>query len=282
MMTRLRPTLLFAAAALALPLAANAQRIEQTYAVPDDVGIELRNLAGRVQFHSWPQRELRLVALQHTRAVEIHLTESPRRIHIHTHLLQNSVPASERAVDYEIWAPPTANLKINLESGTLLVENFSNDVTVDAVAATVTLRHLTGYTAVKTLNGSVTAERCAGRLEATSISGTLRFLETDTRFLVAETVAGDISYQGSFRHGGDYSFRSHEGTIEMLVPGSASFELHANSTHGEVISELPFKPRTHGRAPRSPGLRSLLGTVNSSDAMVRATSFSGTIHLRKK
>ena len=269
-------------ATLAWPLTARAERIERTFPATTETVVEVKNLNGQVEIHAWDQPQVRVVAVRRSPAVETHFEQAANRIHIHTHLLQASAPASDRVVDYEIWAPPYAQLKLRVEAGTLQVQGFNEDVSVEAVAAKVVLRNLGGHTEVNTLSGSVEAERCSGRLEATSISGTLRFLDTESRYLVANTTAGGISYEGDFQRGGSYEFISHDGAIDLLVPGNASFELNANSVQGEVTNELPLTPRTDGRVPQRSGMRSLLGTVHTGDAMVRATSFSGTIRVRKR
>jgi DUF4097 and DUF4098 domain-containing protein YvlB len=274
--------LLVCLTALALPLASRAERIEQTFAAEPDSVVEIRNLNGRVTLQSWNQPQVKVVALRRSRAVEVHLEQNANHIHIHTHLLQASTPASERSVDMEVWAPANANLEIHLEAGMLQVENFTRDINVEAVAATVLLRNVSGHTSVQTLNGSIRGERCSGRIEATSISGSLEFSDMTSRFLVARTTSGDIYYEGNFRPGGSYDFLNHEGSIELRVPANASFELRANSVKGEVENELPITSHQHGRLPRPSTARSLLGTVQTGEAMVRVTSFSGTIRLRKQ
>lgn len=281
-MNRWSKGLVLGVAALALPLAARAERIERSFPATAETVVEVRNLNGQVDILAWDQPQVRVVAVRRSPAVETHFEQAGNRIHIHTHLLQASAPASDRVVDYEIWAPARTPLKLRLEAGTLRVENFSEDVSVEAVAATVVLVNLAGHTEVDTLNGSVQMERCSGRLKATSISGTLRFLETDSRYLVADTTSGDIYFEGDFQRSGSYDFRNHDGAIDLLVPANASFELNANSVQGEVINELPLTPRRDGRVPQRVGLHSLLGTVHTGDAMVRATSFSGTIRVRKR
>jgi DUF4097 and DUF4098 domain-containing protein YvlB len=281
-MKRLSHALLPLTVTLAFALTAAAERIERLFPASEDVTIEFRNLHGQVTVQSWNRPQVQIIAVRRSQAVETHLEQGENRVHVHTHLLQSSAPAGERSVDYEIWAPPSARLHLYQETGTLRVESFFRDVTVETVAASVYLRNVNGHTSVKTLNGSVTAERCTGRLDAASISGTLRFLETDAERLVANTTSGDIFYQGDFQRGGSYDFINHEGRIELLLPATASFELDARSVQGEVVNELPLRPRSHGRVPQGSVMKSLLGTVHTGAALVRATSFSGTIRLRKQ
>lgn len=281
-MNRTARGIVLVVAALAWPLAARAERIERTFPATPELVVELRNLNGQVDVRAWDQPQVQVVAVRRSQAVEIHFEQAGSRIHIHTHLLQASAPASDRVVDYEVWAPTYAALKLRLEAGTLRVEGFNEDVSVESVAADVVLRNLGGHTEVSTLNGSVRAERCRGRIEATSISGSLRFQDTESRYLVANTTAGDIYYEGDLQRGGSYEFINHDGDIDLLVPANSSFELNANSVQGEVLNEFPLKPRTDGRAPQRSGARSLLGTVHTGDAMVRATTFSGTIRVRRR
>lgn len=267
---------------LTLALTARAERLVRTFPAADETVVEVRNLNGRVTLQAWNKPQVQVVALRRSLVVETHFEQAANRVHIHTHLLQSSAPAAERVVDYEIWAPPDARLQVYQEAGTLLVENFSADVNVETVAAQVRLVNLTGHTQIKTLNGSVQAERCSGRVEATSISGSLRFLDSASDRLVANTTSGDIYYEGDLRRRGSYDFINHEGSIELVLPSTASFELDARTVQGQVINEHPLTPRSHGRLPRGNTMQSLLGTVHTGEAMVRATSFSGTIRVRKR
>ena len=285
-MARAHRNLLVSFALLSLPLAAAAQQEEivWTFPAPSGTMMEVRNQTGRVVVESWNEPQVKVIAVRHSRAVEVHFEQAAnaKQIHVHTHLLQSSAAASERTVDYTLWAPPDLQLKITLDSGNLQVADFREDVTIETVAANVLLRNLSGYTSVKTLNGSVQVESSSGRLEVTSISGNLSFRDLDTRYLVANTTSGDISYEGDFRSGGSYDFRNHDGAIEVWAPATASFELTANSVRGEVTSEFPLNRRSHGSVPQSAGARSLLGTVHSGEALVSLTSFSGRIRLRKR
>ena len=271
----------FLAAALALPLGAQAQRVEKTFPADPETVLDLRNQVGQVRVHGWSQPLVKVVAVRSSRAVEAHLEKRATSIHVHTHPLDAGAAAADRVVDYEIWAPPDTELSIYLESGSVLVENFTQDVRVDAPAANVHLSRIDGRANVNTLSGGVEVEHCAGRLEISSVSGTLRFRDNEARYLVAQNTSGDIFYDGDLQRGGSYEFRNNNGAIELVLPATASFELNAQSSEGEVTNDFPFTPRAHGRPPRGP-YRSLLGTVQSGDAVIRASSLSGRIRVRKR
>lgn len=271
------------AAAVLAPLAARAERIERTFPADADTAVEIRNYVGQVKVHGWSQPQVKVIALRKTQVVEPHLELKANRVHIHTHNLDTAASPADRVVDFEVWAPPDAQLDIYLESGSVLVENFTEDIRVEATAANVRVYRLDGYSTISTLSGGIEAEACAGRVEVTTISGTVRFRNNDSRNLVAGSTSGDIYYEGALQRGGSYEFRTNSGTIELTLPADASFELNARSSEGEVRNDFPLAPRSHGRPPQQANaLRSSLGTVQSGDALIRASSFSGTIRVRKR
>jgi DUF4097 and DUF4098 domain-containing protein YvlB len=281
MNNRSLPSVALLAAVLALPLAVQAQRVERTFPTDGETVVDIRSHVGQVKISGWSQPLVKVVATSAGRAAEPHLEKRAERVHVHTHLLDPGAPAASRVVDYEIWAPPSAELNIYLESGMVLVQNFTEDVRIEAPAADIRLSRIDGHANVYTLSGNVEVEHCSGRLEITTVSGSLRFRDNDSRYVVAKNTSGDIFYDGDLQRGGSYEFRNNNGAIELVLPVSASFELNAQSSEGEVSNEFPFTPRAHGRPPRGP-YRSLLGTVQSGDAIVRATSLSGRIRVRKR
>jgi DUF4097 and DUF4098 domain-containing protein YvlB len=271
------------AAAVLAPLAASAERIERTFPADDDTTVEIRNYVGQVKVHGWSQPQVKVVALRKTQAVEPHLELKANRVYVHTHELDTTAAASDRVLDYEVWAPPETQIDIRLDSGAVLVENFTQDVRVSTAAAGVRVYRLDGYSTVGTLSGGIEAESCAGRIEITTVSGSVWFRANDSRNLVAGSTSGDIFFEGDLQRGASYEFRTNSGDINITLPAAASFELNARSVEGEVHNDFPLSPRSHGRPPQQANaLRSSFGTVLSGDALIRASSFSGTIRVRKR
>ncbi len=271
------------AAAVLAPLAVSAERIERAFPADADTTVEIRNSIGQIKVHGWSQPQVKIVALRKTQAVEPHLEVKANRVYVHTHAVDTTAGAADRVADFEIWAPPDAQLDIYLESGSILVENFTETVRVESTAAGVRVYRLDGYSSISSLSGGIVVEACAGRVEVTTVSGTVWFRSNDSRNLVAGSTSGDIHYEGDVQRGGSFEFRTNSGDIDILLPPTASFELNARSVEGEVRNEFPLTPRSHGRPPQQANaLRSSFGTVLSGDALIRATSFSGTIRVRKQ
>lgn len=274
--------LFLSAVAFLLPTNLAAERSERTLAASADTLVEVQNQSGRVQVHGWERPQVHVVADRHSRVTQVHFEQAANRLHIHTHVLQSDIPASERTVDYEIWMPAGASLDLHLDAGHVEIDGLRDAVKIETVAATITLRDLVGALEVTTTSGDVTLSRCGGRLKVESVSGNLTFLDTPGRSLTARTASGDIRYAGSLLGGGSYEFSNHQGAVELLLPPDASFELTARSVQGEVFSSFSLVPKSHGPMPSPTYARSLLGTVQSGAALVRVSTFSGKISIGKR
>ncbi len=76
-----------------------------------------------------------------------------------------------------------------------------------------------------------------------------------------ETSAGTISFSGSIDPHGDYSFETHAGTIDMILPAGTAFMLDARTSLGTVTNQ--FGNTYTGEGPRARlHLYTHLGTIS--------------------
>ena len=277
-----RQLLLLVTTILLLPASLAAERSERSFPASADTIVEVQNQIGRVVVHGWDRPQVRVFAERHSRWTEVHLEPVANRLHVHTHILQPDIPATERTVNYEIWMPAGASLELHVDVGQVEVEGLRNGVKIETVAAPVSLREVVGSVEATTTSGDVRVVNCGGRLNAGSVSGNLTFIDNRVRSLTARTASGNIRYEGELLGGSSYEFSNHEGMIELLLAPDASFELTARSVQGEVSNVFPLKPKSHGQLPAPSVAHSLLGTVQSGAALVRASSFSGKITIGKR
>jgi DUF4097 and DUF4098 domain-containing protein YvlB len=157
------------------------------------------------------------------------------------------------------------------------------DMTFDTVGANLQLSDVDGYMVIKTIDGSLVCTRCAGKLEANSISGNMQMIEPTLDSVRVQTSSGNILFDGSFLNRGVYIMKNFSGTIEVHFSGTDSFDVNATSLKGNVINQASFKPDTHGsHHPTSKYGQSLFGTMNEGHAKVELSSFSGTIKILKR
>jgi DUF4097 and DUF4098 domain-containing protein YvlB len=136
---------------------------------------------------------------------------------------------------------------------------------------------------VKTIDGSLVCNRCAGKLEANSISGNVQMIQPALDSVRVQTSSGNIFFDGSFLSRGIYIMKNFSGTIEVHFSSNDSFDVNASSLKGDVINQATFKPDTHGTPhAASKWGHSLFGTMNDGRAKVELSSFSGTIKILQR
>jgi DUF4097 and DUF4098 domain-containing protein YvlB len=151
------------------------------------------------------------------------------------------------------------------------------------VAADLALRDVSGYVMVKSIGGSLLCTRCAGRLDATSISGNFQLIQPVMDNVRVQTSSGNILFDGGFLSRGIYILKNYSGTIEVRFSTNDSFDLSATSLYGDVINQAPVLPDLHRMPPRRRGAaNSLFGSMNQGHAKVELSSFSGTIKILKR
>jgi DUF4097 and DUF4098 domain-containing protein YvlB len=153
----------------------------------------------------------------------------------------------------------------------------------DTVAADLALQDVEGYLVVKSIGGSTVCLRCAGRFDATSISGNFQLLQPTMDNVRVQTSSGNILFDGGFMNRGIYILKNYSGTIEVRFSSSDSFDVRATSLYGNVVNQAPVVPDRHNMpAPRSSLAKSLFGTMNDGHAKVELSSFNGTIKISKR
>lgn len=277
-------TILLAAGALLIASAVSAtpHRLEKRFPVDPHATLVVRNKSGKVSIKSWSKPEVLIVATHVSEKTEVDAEKVGNRIDVMTHVLSENVAPAELQADIEITVPEQTELQIRNDSGDVIVERVAGDMTFDTVGATVELQEVAGFLVVKTVGGSFTCVRCAGRLEVKSISGSFRILQPQLSSLRAETMSGNILYEGAFQRFGTYRMNNYSGVTEVRFLEADSFEVSASSQFGKVENDAVFKPRPHQPQAAARVGNSLFGTYNSGQARVELTSFNGTIKVRKQ
>lgn len=283
--TRFRWPVLVPAAGLLLALAApaSAHRLEKHFTVQGRPVITVRNAHGRIEVKSWKKPEVVVVGIHSSSKVEVDTEQAGDRIEVTTHVLTENVIPADLQADYQLTVPEESELRVRTDSGNVVVERVSGDMTFDTVSADVQLQEVAGYLVIKTIGGSVVCARCAGRIDVNSISGNVRMLQPQLSSVRVQTSSGDIFFDGNFLRQGIYILKNYSGLIEVRFADTDSFDLSANSLYGQVENQANVKPDTHGKR-HAPArfAKGLFGTVNEGHAKVELSSFNGTIKILKR
>jgi len=259
-----------------------ADRIERHFKVDAHPVVTIHNPTGLVTVRAWTKSEVMVVAKRATDRVDVDAEQIENRVEIMTHQIPDNASPGDLRADLEISVPEDAELQIHNDSGGVNVSNVLGDMNVETIAADVALEDAAGYLTVKTVDGSFQCTRCAGRIEATSISGNFRFIDLRSYHVRAQTSEGNILFNGEFLPNGTYELKNYNGVIEVRFSPNDSFNLSATSLKGKVNNEAKLTPSSHHHHFLPKFGNALFGTMNTGRASVELTSFSGTINILKR
>jgi DUF4097 and DUF4098 domain-containing protein YvlB len=258
-------------------------RKEMQFNVGPGASLTITNDFGPVIVHSGTGSQVLATATVHSDQIEIDQTHSGSRVDLFTHALQQRPTGDAARVDFDVTVPPDCAVIIHSSSGPISIEKLRGDVTADGENANIEVHDVgSGHVHLRTLKGNITlANVNNGHVEVTSVSGPVKMSNVSGPSVEVNTTNGKISYSGMFSNNGDYSFTTHSGDIEVLLPANASIDVSARSVSGKVENDFPFQPKQHIPFPVTTG-RAFAGTSNSGGSGVQLRSFSGTIRVKKQ
>jgi len=252
--------------------------------------VTISNTFGPVMVSPVTGRQVTITATTHSDKVQVVSSQIGNRIRAVTNFVQQ-VNAQEGQVNYEVQVPADCNVFIQNGDGMTKLSGVRSDVGLDTAMGGVEVSDVSNsHVRVQTLDAPITLTNVhSEHVEIVSNGGNVRLTNVTggPRAKVSvSTDTGDISYDGDFAGGGDYSFMNHNGKIDVTLPATASVDLNATSRNGTVQNDFPPQPKLPTTSPTSAGTKSLLGTSNDTShsnlSEVKLSSFSGTIRVRKR
>ncbi len=287
------------------------EKFAKSVSLAKDGEVNLTNISGHIEVRTWDKGEVKIDALKISRAsTAAKAKENAAKVKIvvekegNTLKIETEYPDNKKewkrdsinvSVNYNLMIPAKAAVKISSVSGSVDLENIggaakakavSGNVTVmraakgvdcEAVSGNIVVRDVTGDAYLNTISGRINAEGIKGSIKATVVSGGIELIGVSEADKVeAEAVSGIIVYEGRISRGGRYTINSHSGRVEMVIPSDSAFEFEAATFSGRIQSD--FEVRISGEISR----RKISGVVNNGGAVVKLTTFSGNVYLKKK
>lgn len=287
------PIVLAAAAALLVPVAARAQsrdayRIDTTVTVGRDASVDLGLVSGDVTVTASSRDEVRIKAysevvplrFEHVGNTVRVTTESGRYRRSGDQRMEVVVPFGTRvrasSVSGEVSVRGVrGEVDASSVSGGVVVEDAIRRVSLNSVSGDVRGRGIEGDVRARGVSGDVTLERVTGEVDAETVSGEVEVRGARSDRLHAQSVSGDITYDGTIARDGRYDVQSHSGTVRLYVPSDAPISLSASTFSGSVNSRMQMTMQPTGDGSRR-GRRMEL-SINGGGARVTAQTFSGDI-----
>lgn len=211
-------------------------------------------------------------------------------------------PTCLSGASIEVDAPVGSSFNLDGRSSDAVIDTVKK-VGIKIVEGNVSLRNITGGISASTWQGDLTAESSAGSISLESTtgnvvaygvspgqvgdlfrvktnSGAVSIQNVEHRQIEASTISGSLVYDGVFRAGGIYNFKTSNGSIRVMLPENASCKLFASYGFGSFGSDFPLKFtfKTDSEGPKS-----LSATIGAGEnCSLNLTTTTGSIVLKKK
>jgi DUF4097 and DUF4098 domain-containing protein YvlB len=203
----------------------------------------------------------------------------------------------------EVAVPVGARVTANTVSGAVSVRavrgeiearSVSGDVDVEgavrrlraaSVSGDVRVTRVEGDVRVESVSGDATIDDVAGEIDAQTVSGEIDVRRARTARVRAQTVSGEVTYDGTLARDGRYDFTTHSGEVRIVVPADAGATLSMRSFSGSIDSDAPLTLQSGDRMRdddddrRGPRTRRAEYTLGGGGARVNVETFSGDIQL---
>ena len=293
-----RVAMITAAAALALPAVAHAQRdgrsrLDTTFAFSKGGSVELRVISGNIIVTGWTRPEVKITASVEQGAIESVITSS--RVSLDSRMsrfgngearFELMVPIGTQVQTGTISGDTRVNatageVQITSTSGDIEVIDATNRVTVQTVSGSVRASKLRGRTRIETTSGDLEIDDVIGELTAHTVSGEIVMQHMQLTQLVTETTSGDVTYSGSIDPRGSYELSAHSGDVRLEIPANTSAKFDLQTFNGKISSRFPITIAPGFSADRTNfrNTRKMQFTIGGGGAHITIETFSGDISI---
>jgi DUF4097 and DUF4098 domain-containing protein YvlB len=264
------------------------QQTDTIVPVDPDARLRLDLMRGDVTIRTWDRSEMRIVA-DHDERDRIEISAGPAVVRINARAYRG-VPAD---VDLQLTVPrsmgvemegPFLDVDIRGSEGEVTVETVQGDIHLEGGRRFVTLHsvqgdvHCSGAAGrinIGSANGDLHVLRSSGEMTLEGVNGEIFLTDVESEVVRATTVNGEISYRGTLRDNGQYSFATHNGDLMIAIPAGTNATVSVSTHMGEFEADFPVTLQDMGPRTR---FNFVLG---SGGARIQLESFGGTIYLRR-
>ena len=241
---------------------------------------------GSIALHSGAGHQLLVTYTVHSAKVEVdqNISANKQRVELLTHALPGEKPTADEAkVDYDVTVPAGISVNVSTTSAPITAEGISSEIGLSSETGQITVHNIAkSHVHVRSMTAPVSLQDVTlSRVDIQSTGGTVQLKNVNGQRISVGTTSGNIEYQGDCSGGGNYILTTHSGAIDVTLPATASVDLTARSTTGQVENDFPLEQKPHNSFVPQQG-RSFAGTSNSGSSSVELQSFSGKIRVKKQ
>ena len=203
------------------------------------------------------------------------------------------------SIEIDVPRNAVVNVKSNVSEmaidsvAKVTVENGGGDIFLNNIARGIEARTYQGDVTVGQSSGAMYLQSTTGNIIAFDVSpgdigdifkaktgsGVITLKNVEQRQIEAGSNTGSINFKGDFLSGGQYSFGTSNGSINLSIPQSSSLKIFASYGYGVFNSEIPMQNVERNTPSR---IQTLSAQLGSGDAALKLTTVSGAIRIKKQ
>ena len=261
---------------------------DTTVAVPQGSRLRLQNQGGDVTIKTWDRNQIRIQADHSSRsAIEVDVRGQVVEIESKGRRGLSSV------VDYQLTVPAWMALDIGGMYAEVSIDGTKAPVKVETLEGNISLRGGVETVTLRTVNGRIDVTGARGRVElhavsegvtvtdvgggdlvVESVSGDIDLRRIDAKSVDAQTISGEVTFEGRIADAGSYSFLTHSGDVALAISEATNATIAVVTGNGDVSSSFSLKSE---RATR----RRNTYKMGNGSANVEVETFSGDVDLMR-
>ncbi len=274
----------------ALLVIAPVQRGDTTFAVDPNATLELSNHDGSIVVRTWDRNEVEVRTNRSFRgAIEVRQSGGTVRIGV-----DRRWDDDDDNVDYRLTVPATmaldlrgsdsdvrvegsrGELNIDVHDGDVMVSGGSGRVTIRTDDGIIDAEDMEGRIRLSSMDGDVTLHGASGDIDVDATDGAITLLDINATIVVANTVDGDIWFDGVLAPQGSYTLTTHDGDVTVQIPEETNAQVRMARHDGEIRTDFPMTVQ------RWPAGRRLEFDLGRGGAELQIEAFDGDIELRHR
>lgn len=286
-------------AVLAVPVLAGTP-VNETRSADAKGVVSIENMIGTVTVQGWDRNEIEVTGT---------LGEGPDRLDVNSEGDRTRIevvwPKHDRTwnhtkgedTDLTVKVPQGSEVRIegvNLDvdvsavdgpvraetvNGGIQVGGSPRSVDVGTVNGKIEVTAATGNLEAETVNGELVLSGVKGDVRASTVNGGIRIEGDAVNKMEASSVSGDIEFTGDVKSQGSLDLSSHSGSVTLNLPRDISADFDVSTFSGSIDND--FGPAAKRKDRYAPGME-LNFRTGDGDTDIEVSSFSGSVHLRKR
>jgi hypothetical protein len=183
------------------------------------------------------------------------------------------VEIRSRELDVDV-SGSASELVVHVVEGDIVAADVSGRIELSTVDGRVDVRSARGDVSARSRGDDVTLVQVEGTVDVESGDGDVRLEGISSSSVRAQTLDGELFFQGSVARGGSYWFSTHDGDAEVVLPASAGVRARVSTFDGEFVSDFPVTLERYG------GGGVFEFTLGGGGATLEIQVFDGEIRLR--